>query len=397
MSTEKAMHSASGREVRFGWKPATSEMRKRSVPLAPFVKRYGGKPPPASIDYGAKAKQTLALMLNNDREGNCVLAATLHGIGVWTANEPGGKENVPTAQECSTQYRAICGPGDNGCYIPNVLDHFRDRGITAAGKGRKIEGYVRVNPRDQLLVKIATHLFGGLHLGVNWPADWMNESKPGGVLRPGDNRIVGGHAVQVVGYDGTGLLISTWGIVCCLSWDSLADPRYVDECYAMIGEDWWSDSGATAAGEGIDVKALREAFDVLKGGGTPTYPDDPTPPTPPAPPNPPANVLWEFLREFDVFGFTIHLHAALMRNPARGAGGVNWYQALLLAWNIVRAVRSGDWFAALEAAQALVVILADLFQATGNDPLARMMRGMGEALAKNAAGKLGGPKACECP
>lgn len=383
---------AAGREVKLGRLSPTPDMLTKCVPLGAYVKRYGGKPPPDQVTYHTKATKSLAEMLGNDQYGDCVIAAELHGVGLWTANEPGGREVVANTQEAVSQYRRICGPGDNGCYIPRVLDYFRDQGLTANGKLRKIDGYVRVDPRDELLVKIATHLFGRLHLGINWPRDWMTDARPGGVLRPTTSPIVGGHAVVVGGYNAEGLQIGTWGFLCTLSWDALRDPRFVDECYAPLGEDWYNEQGETAAGIGVNVAKLREDLKVIQGGGIPDIPDD-VDPTPPPPPPVDPSALWEWLKDFDILGFTVHLHAAIRRKTAQGLYAPSWWTVAMLAWDIVKLVRAGDWSGLLTAVPALVNALLDLLDVDTMPRLHEFLVGVNRALAP--VGKSTGAKSVD--
>ncbi len=342
-----------GQNVKLGRLPATADMKRRAIPLKPFLKKYGGKPPPKRVDWHTKAANALAEMLGNDLCGNCVVAAELHGVGAWSANEPGGAEAVATRKEAVDQYKAICGPGDNGCYIPSVLEAFRDYGLVVAGSQRKMEGFVTIDPRDQLMMQYATWLFGGIHLGVNWPSDWMN-IKPGFVLKPTNSRMVGGHAIMVVGYDDKGLTVSTWGMVGTLSWEALADSRFVDEAYARLGADWYNADGITAAG--VDVTALRDVLKVVAAGGYPDIPNDPTPPPPPTPPVPPGGSLTAS-GTVDFFGQQLPVNLTGTVASANGAGeiaAVNWWAVLMDVAAIMQAARARDWVALAAAVEKLL-------------------------------------------
>jgi len=356
MPVQSARLESTGETVKFGRLPATSEQKRRMIPLGSFLKRYGGKPPPTTVDYHSKASESLGRMLGNDRYGNCVVVAELHGIGAWSANEPGGTPIVPTDKEAIDQYARICGPGDNGCYIPAVLDAFRDRGLQAGGAVRKMEGYVSVNPRDQLLLQYAIWLFGGIHFGINWPNDWMG-IRPGFVLKPTNSRIVGGHAVMGVGYDTTGIQISTWGIVGTLSWEALADGRFVDEAYARLGEDWFNADGITASG--VNVKALRDALRVVAGGGYPDIPTEPEPPTPPTPTPPvPGEWDWQFDRTFSALGHSLRVFAGV--DWSRQLTQVRKLDFLALAVEVaklVRAFMAKDFAGMASAVMAILRIL----------------------------------------
>jgi hypothetical protein len=252
--------------------------------LAAFLGERKGKPIPSSVDWGKKAAKSLSQMYANDREGCCVISGKGHHIGVWTSNDAdSGGEVVGTNQEILSQYHTICGPGDNGCYIPAVLDVMMRKGLTLGGKPHKIAGYCSVDWKNREQLQTAIHLFGGVTFGINLPAAWTSAA----IWDVTDTRIVGGHDVAAVNYDTRGVYVSSWGRVYLMTWAACADRRFVEECYVLLGEDWTGNDKLAA--NGVDVTGLQKAFDVLRGGGTPDIPDGPEPPPPPPPgPPPPA-------------------------------------------------------------------------------------------------------------
>lgn len=243
-------------------------------------------PPPTSVDYSAKASASLSRMYLNDTYGDCVIAGKGHNLGIWTGNES-GTAAVATDQEIYQQYQTICGPGDNGCVITDVLDYVKAHGFTAAGKKYPIDGYVSIDFTNKLEVQVATDLFGALTIGINLPNAWTN-SGPGVVWDTTNSQIVGGHDVTIYGYNEQGVLISTWGSVgTVLTWAALANNGvWVEEMYAILSPDWTSN--ANLAPNGVDAATL--AADLAKLGGGTIPPIDPTPipgPTP-VPPGPAA-------------------------------------------------------------------------------------------------------------
>src|SRR5207248_687488 len=96
--------------------------------------------PPASCDYYTKAAPSVSRMYRNNVKGCCVISGKFHLLGIWTANDtdsPGVA--LATDTEVDSQYARICGPGDNGCYIPAVLDWFKKNGLVLGGKTYKTD------------------------------------------------------------------------------------------------------------------------------------------------------------------------------------------------------------------------------------------------------------------
>lgn len=340
-----------------GRKPATPEMRRKALPLSPFLKRMGAKPPPDAVDYQARAAASLKTMLGNDQYGDCTVAAVGHQIGVMTAHEPGGKERIPTDREIIAQYGTICGPGDNGCFIPEVLDWWRDRGISVGGSTVKSDGYVSLTLGDQLLAKVAIYLFGGLHLGINLPREWYANAQPGFRWDVTNSDIVGGHSIAVAGYNREGLIISTWGSVGLMTWAAYQDRRWVEESYAVLSPDWYNDEGLDV--HGVNVQALRDAIKTVKGGGTPDIPDE-GPPVPDVPPTPPGPVPGphEISHVFELFGYALRVYAGYSFGVnMMGARKVDYFGLVRHLWQFGQALEQRDWTAAFEAA---VLVFADL-------------------------------------
>jgi len=254
-----------------------------------FYNRPAGlKGIPESTVYRQKATKSLAKMYANDRAGCCVISGKMHALGVWSANDLGAeKQLISTDTEVLEQYRSICGPGDNGCYINAVLDHMVETGLKVAGKPHKIDGYVAVDAFDPAMVKTAIHLFGGVTLGIELPSDWLN-TRDGELWDVTSSRSVGGHDVQGVDYVKEGVIVSTWGRLNCITWAALESKRYVDECYAVLAPSWYNDDRLTPSG--VDVEGLKKALEDFAAGVLPDPPEPP--PLPPPVPVPPPPVYW---------------------------------------------------------------------------------------------------------
>lgn len=251
-------------------------------------------PPPQAVDYSAAAAASLSRVYLNDQEGDCVIAGKYHALGVWTGNESGSSV-VATDAEVQASYHTICGPGDNGCVITDVLDYYKSKGLTASGKGYKIDGYVSIDFKNQQEVMVALEVFGALVIGINLPNDWT-AAGPGVVWDVTRSQIVGGHDVTAIGYTQQGVQISTWGKVgTIITWAAMAAGTWVEELYAVLSPDWYSQ--ADLAPNGIDAATLAADLAKLGGGVIPDPGPGPGPsPVPPAPvPPAPVPSWWTWL------------------------------------------------------------------------------------------------------
>lgn len=273
--------------------------RKKLVPRLAFHydRAKDVQPPPDSIDYSAKAAQAIAQMYGNDTAGDCVIADTFHQFGLWTGNET-GTPVIGTTQEALNAYQTICGPGDNGCVITDVLDYLKSTGVTIGGGVHKNDGYVSIDWTDQNMVKVCLEVFGSIRFGINLPQGWYNAPDGGlwDVVTGGDATVVGGHDVGgcayyavAVGTNALGVVIMTWGGKRTITWAALvkkptsADDWGVEECYAQLAADWYNQGNL--APNGIDAATLMADLQAAGQGTVPPLPG-PTPPSPP-PPSPP--------------------------------------------------------------------------------------------------------------
>lgn len=235
--------------------------------------------PPDTIDHGAKALKSIARMYANDQYGCCVISDRAHSVGVWSANDSdSGGEVFASDAEVVREYHRICGPGDNGCVIADVLRHGMREGFTFGGKVHKIAGFVAVDHTNLDLVRAACFLFGPVCFGLAFRADWANQTRWG----PTRSRVVGGHDVGSSGYHADSFDVMSWGRRYVLMNSVIADPSYCEECYAVVSEDWYGSDKLSPAG--FDVDGFAKALEAIGGGNMP----DPKPPTPPKPPEPPA-------------------------------------------------------------------------------------------------------------
>jgi hypothetical protein len=234
-------------------------------------------PPPVTTNWLAKCTAAIAQPYGNagaGAEGDCVIAANLKIVGGLTGNESGTPALSSNAEALAT-YAKICGPGDQGCVITNVLNAMKTTGIPLAGVMHKIGGYVAVDNTNQNEVQVACEVFGpALQLGINLPQAWYNAVRGNGFIWGPASGSIGGHDVDIVDVSATGVVIATWGYWGTITWAALADTSIVEECYCSLGPDWYAN--ANMAPNGINGPTLQADLTELGNGVIPVL----TPPVP---------------------------------------------------------------------------------------------------------------------
>lgn len=340
----------------------------RNVPkFRSFYTESASYTPPASVDYGPQARASLNRMYANDRLGICVFSGKGHAEGVQTGNDDTNGPQEPvlaTDQELVDQYFAVCGPGDNGCYIDKVLNYYKTTGITMAGVRRKIDGWCEVDWTDKELVKAAIDLFGGVTIGFDVPQSWANNARPGFLWDTTSSRTVGGHDVFIYGYNETGVLVSTWGVTGTMTWAAFLSRRWIGECYVHFGTGWYGKDKIAGGNMQLNVEGLKAAFAQIEAGvdptPTPAPPVPPEPPLPPVPPTPPPvermaiTLTGSFPTMFGHETVTITGHGVPSTTAAFGIGLMDWVAIVRGVLAIVSAVQAQDWPAAIAAVEKLL-------------------------------------------
>jgi len=253
--------------------------------------------PPNTIDWTPAAISCLQQLFLNDQLGDCVIAAIMHALGIWTGNTG----NLVTASngQVLAAYEAIGGyvPGnpntDNGCNIQTMLAYYMNNPLP---DGSKLLGYVGVDPTNQIQVMRAIDLFENIILGLALPDAWVNPFPSGtgfvwdvaGDPDPNNGHcIVGGGGglpnFKIVGYTADGVVIVTWGMLGILTWNALA--KYAvnsasGECYSALNEDILSKKGNCP--NGYNWLALVQYWDIM-GGKVPVPAPVPAPTPAPVP------------------------------------------------------------------------------------------------------------------
>ena len=175
----------------------------------------------------------------NDSLGDCTVAALGHWIQAWT--KASGKEVTVSDSEIVRAYELACGydpsdpSTDQGGYISDVLDYFRDVGLG----GFRIEAHAGVN-MTQMRVQQAMYVFGGVDLGIQLPLTaqtQLENGEPWDIVNFAESpeaqpNTWGGHSVVALYYSPNGVDCVTWGFVQRMTWQFLM--YYGDEAQAAI-------------------------------------------------------------------------------------------------------------------------------------------------------------------
>jgi hypothetical protein len=187
--------------------------------------------------------------------GDCTIAGVAHAIQVWTLAK--GKEvTIPDSTvlqyyERWDGYKPSDPNSDQGGEELQVLKDWRKAGFS----GHKLQAFADPDPQDELHVRQAIALFGGLYIGLALPISaqtqdvWDVASEPDGKLGSW-----GGHCVFVPDYDANGLTCITWGQLKKMTWAFWG--TYCDEAHALLAPDWQPPAGFDMASLQADLKQV---------------------------------------------------------------------------------------------------------------------------------------------
>jgi hypothetical protein len=214
------------------------------------------KPPPipASLNNGDGMPTDWGMMLN-DRLGDCTCAAFYHFLQLvshksrhWTVTEP--DERVKELYREAAGYVDGDASTDNGAVEQNVLAHLRDTGAPidpVDGRTRhKILGFAEVNHRLLDDVRRAIYVGGAAYIGFDVPVYLMQRLQHTWDVDPGgDNRVEGGHAVILTGYDPAGFRVISWGVEYYMT--NAFFQSWTEETYLIADPTWLDVTGRTPA------------------------------------------------------------------------------------------------------------------------------------------------------
>jgi hypothetical protein len=218
--------------------------------------------------------------LANNTEGDCVEAAALHQVQLWTAYT--SIQETPDDISATTDYSDSTGfvpatatapsLNDNGTNIPEFLARWVAAGIEVE-QGlplHKLDGFAPIAPGNIDSITLAIDLFGGCLVGVNLPLSAKTEVEAGAPWAqitdaPGG---WGGHCPLLVRYDADPdnyVWCITWGGVQAMTWEWWR--TYGFEAWALLSRSWIKPSGMAPSGYTYEQLAgilaeMKEAPDV---------------------------------------------------------------------------------------------------------------------------------------
>lgn len=263
---------------RLGRKPprplSLRQLRRKSILHRAL--RELGPAPAASPDYVAAVMSQSPDgwgMALNDTYGDCTIASEAHQDMLRSANA--GTIVVTPDAVVAAIYAVVQGytgdlgdasavtaflsSNDNGANESDVGLYLTTTGVG----GRKLSGFVNVNPANLDDIKWSVCIFGSCNLGINVYAQAQDLYEAG---QPWDAiagaTVEGGHAVPVVKYDEDGTFyVVTWGKLQAVTPAFMAakfddGTPYVEEAHAELGLDFLNASGATP--RGLDLHQLMD-------------------------------------------------------------------------------------------------------------------------------------------
>jgi hypothetical protein len=234
---------------------------KRTLKLS----KYLTAPAPPTAESWLKLKNWP--MYANDQLGDCVEAAAGHMVDLWSSYTNPSEPEVATADVIKA-YSGAAGyvprdpSTDNGTDMLSFLKYWRNTGVG----GHKILAFVSLNPGDLTELKQTIWLFGSAFIGVQLPitaqgaANWTVPGSTQGNGAPGS---WGGHCIPVSAYNEaaparTRNTVITWGQTLTMS--DYFYQVYCDEAYAVLSNDWISNSEAP---NNFNLSALQSDLNAL--------------------------------------------------------------------------------------------------------------------------------------
>jgi hypothetical protein len=187
--------------------------------------------------------------------GDCTCAGCGHAEQVWTYNALLAMQ-TPDDSAVLMLYEAACGYSpadprtDQGGIEQNVLTYWMKTGFN----GRELTAFVEVDPSKPQDIRRTIADCGVCYIGFNVPQFLEDGLTAAGCvwdLTPsGDQSIIGGHCVILVGYDAAGnYVVISWGNFYTMT--PAFFEAFVDEAYGLIDGDFVKANGTTPAGLSI--------------------------------------------------------------------------------------------------------------------------------------------------
>jgi hypothetical protein len=200
--------------------------------------------------------------------GDCTCAAFYHARQVWSFNAGGAEVTEPDADVLAL-YEQACGyvqgddSTDQGGNEQDVLTYLLKTGAPIGKGGRdKILAFLEVDFRNLDDLKRTIADCGVAYIGIDVPQSVMDNADDPRKLwdTDGDETIVGGHAVVLVGYDLDTFTCISWGTRYKITHRFLG--KFLDEAYAIAAHEWVKSTGKTPLD--MTVEQLEEQMQAIK-------------------------------------------------------------------------------------------------------------------------------------
>lgn len=218
--------------------------------------------PPLARDWSREVRRFG--MFGNDRIGCCGLASIGHILQAQAANAR--RELLVTERDVVDAYRVVGNydpaypDTDNGVQMIDALKYWRSVGVA----GVKIDAFVQLETANRLHAELGVNLFGAVYVGADLPLAAQQQTiwdvaPPGSRDKAYDRNSWGPHAMAMVGYSRTAVVLVTWGAIKLATWEWFY--AYVSEAWAAAC-DLWADGGRLAP-SGFDRAQLDADLAVL--------------------------------------------------------------------------------------------------------------------------------------
>jgi hypothetical protein len=216
---------------------------------------------PKKVGHGRLIARHGWAMLGNDHYGCCVWAGAAHETKLWTY-EGSNKNTWFRDKDVLADYAQCTGfdptkpETDVGTDMQKAAKYRQDIGIRDAyGHIHKILAYLAIKPGDLELHLDAIWLFGAVGIGFLVPESAMDQNargEPWTVVS--QSRVLGGHYVPAVSWNGQYLDVVTWGATQPMSPQFLA--KYNDESVCYLSAEMLRADGTSL--EAFDLAGLKD-------------------------------------------------------------------------------------------------------------------------------------------
>jgi len=264
-------------DYKFGKLPARPEAIK--LRMSTYLDRKAIKLPPRPMGpfgHGHIIRESDWGMCANDKYGCCVFAGSAHETKMLAGL--GGKQTWFPDNAVLSDYAAVTGfnehapldaqgnnPTDNGTDMQVAAKFRQNTGIQDGhGNRHKVAAYLAIDPGNLEQHLMALYLFGAVGIGIEVPAyapDQFDEDIPWDV-KPGAEKIVGGHYVPALYWDGSNLEVITWARTQKMTPRFLS--RFNDESVAYLSTESLTNRRSP---EGFDYDTLLADLNQLRNVG----------------------------------------------------------------------------------------------------------------------------------